>query len=151
MELQIWSKSEDKRAFILMLRGHEVFLLKVTGISLTLKRKAQGVLDALRQGKDPSDVGAKSVENFDARTISKAEVSPGNGSLTLHGDGDGPKTLAFSTADNSPRGPAGNPGAVRTHLPADAGGDRSDRGPGASRDRRSHLWVVLGGDLPIGH
>ena len=65
-----------------------MFLLKITGISLTLKRKVQGVLDALRDGKEPSDVGAKSLETLDARAISKAEVSPGNGSLTLHGSGE---------------------------------------------------------------
>jgi hypothetical protein len=101
MESQIWSKSEEKWAYILVLRGHEVHRLKVTGNALTLKRKVQGVLEALQQGQAPADVGAKSVETLDARTIGKAEVSPGNGSLTLHGEGDGAKALSFSTAESN--------------------------------------------------
>lgn len=101
MDSQIWLKSQDKWAYILVLRGHEVHRLKITGISLTLKRKVQGVLEALQQGKAPSEVGAKSVVVLDARTIRKAEVSPGNGSLTLHGEQDGSKPLNFSTADNN--------------------------------------------------
>lgn len=101
MEPQIWSKSEEKWAYIFMLRGHEVYRLKVTGISLTLKRKVQGVLEALQQGQEPSAAGAKSVETLDARTISKAEVSPGNSSLTLHGTGEGAQSLRFTTADDN--------------------------------------------------
>lgn len=81
--------------------GTAVSLLKVTGLSLTLKRKVQGVLEALQQGQDPSAVGAKSVKTIDARSISKAELSPGNASLTLHGGDDGTKTLKFSPADNT--------------------------------------------------
>jgi hypothetical protein len=84
-----------------MLRGREVSLLKVTGISLTLKRKVQGVLYALNQGQDPSSVGAKSVETLDARAIGKSEVSPGDGSLTLHGSDEGSAKLSFSTADSN--------------------------------------------------
>ena len=101
MESQIWSKSEEKWAYVLMLRGHQVYLLKVTGIPLTLKRKVQGVLEALQQSQDPAGLGAKSVETLDARTIGKAEVSPGNSSLTLHGEGEGSKELTFTTADNN--------------------------------------------------
>ncbi|SIN78747.1 hypothetical protein SAMN05444166_0852 [Singulisphaera sp. GP187] len=101
MESQIWSKTQEKWAFILVLRGHEVHCLKVTGISLTIKRKVQGVLEALQQGKAPAEVGAKSVQTLDARTIGKAEVSPGNGSLTLHGEADGSKPLKFSSADDN--------------------------------------------------
>jgi hypothetical protein len=101
MESQIWLKSEEKWAYIFMLRCHEVHRVKVTGMPLTLKRKVQGVLEALQQGQGPADVGARTVETLDARTIGKAEVAPGNGSLTLHGEGDGAKTLSFSTADNN--------------------------------------------------
>ncbi len=76
MESQIWLRSQEKRADILMLRGNEVYLLKVTGISLTLKRKVQGVVDALQEGKGPENVGGKLTGSLDARTIGKAEVSP---------------------------------------------------------------------------
>ncbi|HEX8202902.1 MAG TPA: hypothetical protein VF590_20670, partial [Isosphaeraceae bacterium] len=97
---QIWSRVQEKFASILVLRGPEVHLLKVTGLSLTLKSKVQRVLEALQQGQNPVDAGAKPVETLDARGISKAEVSPGNGSLTLYGEGDTPRKLTFATADS---------------------------------------------------
>lgn len=101
MESQIWTKAEEKWAHILVMRGYEIHCLKVTGNMLTLKRNLKGVLEALEQGRAPSDAGAKSVEALDARTIAKAEVSPGNGSLTLHGEGDSPKKLTFGTSDGN--------------------------------------------------
>jgi hypothetical protein len=101
MESQIWLKSEEKWAYILMLRGHEVHRLKVTGNVLTLKRNVKAVLDALEQGTAPSEVGAKSVETLDARTIAKVEVEPGNTRLTLHGGGDDPKELTYTSADTN--------------------------------------------------
>jgi hypothetical protein len=99
MESQIWSKAEEKWAYILVLRGQDVHVLKVTGNLLTLKRNLKGVLEGLTAGQEPASVGAKSVETLDARTISKAEVSPGNNSLTLHGGPEGSKKLAYSTGD----------------------------------------------------
>ena len=147
---QIWSKVQDKFAQILVLRGQEVHLLKVTGISLTLKRKVQGVLEALQQGQSPADAGAKPVETLDARAIRKAEVSPGNGSLTLHGEGDKPRKLTFSTADSDADGILQAILAqVRPHLRDDAGGDRGGRGPDPPRDRRGRGRAALGGSLPV--
>ncbi len=101
MESQIWSKSEEKWAYILVLKAQEVYLLKVTGNVLTLKRNVARVLEALEQGQAPASVGANSVDTLDARTISKAEVSPGNSSLTLHGGADGSKKLAYTTGDSN--------------------------------------------------
>jgi hypothetical protein len=101
MESQIWLKSEAKWAYILVLRGHEVHRLKVTGSMVTLKRNLKAVLEALEQGKAPSEAGAKSVETLDARAITKAEVSPGNSLLTLHGEGDNAKELTYSPADSN--------------------------------------------------
>jgi hypothetical protein len=101
METQIWSKSEEKWAYILVLRDHEVHCLRVSGNVLTLKRNVKGVLEALEQGQAPADVGAKVVETLDARSISKAEVSPGNNSLTLQGGEGGSKTLTYSTGDSN--------------------------------------------------
>lgn len=100
MPAQIWSKVEDKWAYILTLDGHEVHRLKVTGNMLTLKRNIKAVMDALGEGKAPSAAGAKSVESLDARTISKAELAPGHGSLTLHGAPGQAQTLAYTTGDN---------------------------------------------------
>ena len=101
MERQIWSKAEEKWAYILVLQEHEVSRLKITGNMLTLKRNLQNALDALYQGKTPSEVGGKSVETLDARTIGKAEVSPGNDSLTLHGGTDNSQKLTYSTGDSN--------------------------------------------------
>lgn len=97
MQSQIWSKVDDKWATILMLRGHEVSCLSLNGLSLTLKRKVQGIVEALQQGKTPEEAGVKKAETLDARTIGRAEVSPGNDSLTLKGEGEGGKKLTFST------------------------------------------------------
>jgi hypothetical protein len=101
MKTQVWSKSEEKWAYIFVLRGAEVSRLKVTGNMLTLKRKVQGVLDALRQGQEPASAGAKSVETLDARTLTKAQVSPGNSSLTLHGGPDGSRSLSYTPEGNN--------------------------------------------------
>jgi hypothetical protein len=100
MENPVWSKSEEKWAYILVLRGQEVSHLKVTGNVFTLKRNVQGVRDALEQGQDPANVVAEVVERLDAGTISKAELSEGNISLTLHGGTTGSQKLSFTTADN---------------------------------------------------
>jgi hypothetical protein len=101
MESQIWLKAEDKWAIIFMLRGHEVYRMRVSGMPLTFKRKVQGIVEALQQGQTPAEAGVKSVDVLDVRTIGKAELSPGNGSLTLEGEGEGAKKLSFSPADNS--------------------------------------------------
>jgi hypothetical protein len=99
MESLIWSKSESKWAYILMLRDHEVYRLKVTGSMVTLGRNLRGVLEALQQGKAPAEAGAKSVEALDARSIARAEVSPENTSLTLHGGEGGSTTISYTTGD----------------------------------------------------
>jgi hypothetical protein len=97
---QIWVKSEEKWAYILMLRDHEVHCLKITGNVLTLKKNVQNALEALQQGRAPSEVGAKSLETLDTRKIAQASVDPGNASLTLKGEGDNPQSLTFSSADS---------------------------------------------------
>lgn len=101
METQIWFKSEEKWAYILVLRGHEISYLKVTGNVLTLKKNLQNTLEALQQGQNPAEVGAKVVQTLDARALTKAEVSPGNSHLTLHGGPDGSTRLIHTTADDN--------------------------------------------------
>src|SRR5690349_1830334 len=97
---QIWVNPSEKWAYILMLRGHEVHQFKVTGSMLTLKRNLKTVLEELEQGAAPSDVKAKSVGVLDARTLAKAEVSPGGGSLTLKGEGENTKEMTYSAANS---------------------------------------------------
>lgn len=96
---QIWMKKEEKWAYILVLRGHEVSRLKVTGSAFTLKGRIKAVMEALEQGTAPAEAGAKSVESLDARTIAKAQVDPDNGSLTLYGEGEKPAELAYSSGE----------------------------------------------------
>lgn len=99
METQIWSKAEQKWAYILILRGREVHCLKVTGNMLTLKRNLKSTLEALEEGRPLAEAGGKVVASLDVQRISKAEVSPENSSLTLYGDGDSPAKLNYSTGD----------------------------------------------------
>ncbi|MHC5544200.1 hypothetical protein ACYOEI_38725, partial [Singulisphaera rosea] len=101
METQIWCKTQEKWANILILRGNEVSSLKVSGMSITLKGKVQGVLDALGQGQDPAEVKAKLQQTLDVRAIGKAVVSPGNSSLTLHGEGEGAPKVEFAPAEDN--------------------------------------------------
>jgi hypothetical protein len=65
-------------------------------MSLPLKGKVRKFLEALEQGGNPGEAGAKLVETLDAGSISKAEISPGNGSFKLYGEGEKPRRLSFS-------------------------------------------------------
>lgn len=99
MESQIWAKVEDKWAYILMLTDKDVYRMKVTG--LLLSRKVKGILEALQQGQEPQDVGAKSVEQLSLQSIGKVEVNPDNSHLTLYEANGTGTSLAFSTPDDS--------------------------------------------------
>jgi hypothetical protein len=99
MESQIWAKVEDKWAYIFMLTDQEVYRMKVTG--LMLSRKVKGILEALQQGQEPQDVGAKSVEHLSLQSIGKVEVNPDNTHLTLYEANGTGTSLAFSPPDDN--------------------------------------------------
>lgn len=101
METLVWTKTEEKFANLLTLRGSEVHQLRVTGNMLTLKRNLGKVQEALAAGRPPAESGAKVVGTLDARSIVKAELSPGNGALTLYGPGEKPSKVKFAPTDNS--------------------------------------------------
>lgn len=103
MESRIWANIQDRYADFVILQGEAVHKLRVKGMvkGFLFKRKAQGVLEQLQQGAEPKDVGG-TLETMPAGAIVKAEVSPGNGSLTLHSQ-DGTK-LDFSTSDSDADG-----------------------------------------------
>jgi hypothetical protein len=101
MESQIWVDSEEKWAYILLLRDHEVHKLRISGNPLSLQGKVASAVAALEEGKDPLNLGANSVETLDLRTMSKAEVSVGNCNLTLYGEGETPKELTFTPAEDN--------------------------------------------------
>lgn len=95
MDSQIWCRLEEKFGHVLVLRGEQVHLLKVTG--LMLKRKFAGVVERLENGDDPQDVGAK-VQTFEVGEIGKAEVSPSGKGLKLYRERDGAK-IAFTSPE----------------------------------------------------
>jgi len=101
MESRIWTRSEEKWAYLFMLRGDEIYHMKITGNMLTLKGKVARAVEGLEQGRSPSEVGAKRVEALDVRTIRKVEISPGNGFLTFHGAGEEPKEMTFVPAEDN--------------------------------------------------
>lgn len=102
MAPQIWVKSEEKWAYILVLRDYEVSCVQITGGVLTLEVKVQEALEAVEQGVPTSELMAKSVESLDIRTITKGEVTEGNSELTLYGGQDGATTLVYVAAyDNA--------------------------------------------------
>ncbi|WP_165072810.1 hypothetical protein [Paludisphaera rhizosphaerae] len=99
MESRIWANIQERFADFVVLQGDVVHKLRVKGMvkGFLFKRKAQGVLEQLQQGAEPKEVGG-TLETMPAGAIVKAEVSPGNGSLTLHSQ-DGAK-LDFSTPNS---------------------------------------------------
>jgi hypothetical protein len=99
--MQVWTRSSEKFAHILVLNDHVLQKLKVTGNVLTLKRNLQQVLDALEQGQAPAEAGGTLVDTIDVRTVTRAEVSEANESLTLRGGEDNSDTLEFTTADDN--------------------------------------------------
>ena len=99
MEAKIWTNPQEKFVDIMVLRGEFVHTIRVTG--LMLKRKAQGILEQLQQGADPTQAGGKP-RSMPVGAIVKAEVSPSKGSLKLHGQ-DG-ATLKFNTPNSDADG-----------------------------------------------
>lgn len=99
MESRIWTNAQEKFVDILVLRGEVVHTIRVTG--LMLKRKAQGILEQLQQGADPTEAGGKP-KSMPVGAIVKAEVSPSNGKLTLHAQ-DG-STVKFNTPNSDADG-----------------------------------------------
>lgn len=112
METQIWSELEEKRATVLVLRGHEVHRLRVHGSMVTLKRNVKAVIEGLEQGLAPTEVKAKSVETLDVPSITKAEIDPENRTLRLYGPGADGKEQMLSFMSDEPNAD----GILRTIL-----------------------------------
>ncbi|MFO0959447.1 MAG: hypothetical protein U0800_18770 [Isosphaeraceae bacterium] len=101
MDTRIWSKVEEKVARILVLRGHEVSLLKVSGNMFTLKKNVGRVLEALEQGTPPSGTDAKLDGALDVRSITRAELEPDNDGFTLHVEGENPGKISYNSGPDA--------------------------------------------------
>ena len=101
MDTQIWSRTEEKWAFFLVLRGQDVFKIKITGNLLTIKKNIQKAHEALQAGEDPAVVGGKSTERLDVTKLVRAEVSPDKGRLTLNSGGEPATKLIYTTGDSN--------------------------------------------------
>ena len=81
MDLQVWSKAEEKRGVVLALRGDAVHRIEVSGNNA--RPEAARIVGALQQGKEPAAVGAKSVQTLSVASIGEARVSPDGEDLEL--------------------------------------------------------------------
>jgi hypothetical protein len=97
MDLQVWSKAEEKRAVILALRGDAVHRLEVTGGKA--RQELPRIIGALQQGQEPDAVGANSVQTLRAASIGQVRVSPDQEDVEFRADGENGSTLKFSTGD----------------------------------------------------
>ncbi len=97
MELQVWSKLEDAGAVILALRGDAVHRIKIAGRKEA--RELPKMIEALREGVDPMDLGARSVDTLSLGSIEKVEVSPEQDHIKFRASGYDGATLKFRTGD----------------------------------------------------
>ncbi len=98
MDLQLWTKAEDKKCTILALRGDEVHCLEVRGDKA--RQDAARIVEGLQQGQEPSALGATTVTTLKASSIAQARACPDNEIVELHPEGgqDG-KVVKFPTGD----------------------------------------------------
>ena len=99
MDLQIWSKVEDKRGIVLALRGDEVHRLEISGNKA--RQDVPRMMEALQQGLEPAVVGAHSVESLKLASIGQVQVSPDQDDVEFRAGGENGTTLKFSTAGNN--------------------------------------------------
>jgi hypothetical protein len=97
MDVQLWSKAEDKSATILALRGDELHCLEVTGNKA--RQEAARIMGALQQGQEPSTVGANSSSALKVGSIARAQVCEDNMLVEFHPEGEKVKPLKFSSSD----------------------------------------------------
>jgi hypothetical protein len=98
MDLQVWSKAEEKRGVVLALRGDEIHRIEVTGNKA--RQEVPRIIGALQQGQEPANVGANSVQTLKLASIAQTRVSPDQDDVEFRGDGDKAATLSFSIGDN---------------------------------------------------
>ena len=135
MDVQLWSKAEEKRAVILALRGDEIHCLEVTGNKA--RQEAARIMGALQQGQEPSALGANSSSALKVGSIGRR------------------RSARTTCSSNSiPKGRTGNPSSSRAatrRAPRSSGRSSpapADRSARRSRtSRRSRPWcrrIIIG-------
>jgi hypothetical protein len=64
-------------------------------------REVPRMIEALRQGQEPSAVGARSVETLKLSSIGRAEVTPEQYTVKFIADGDNGATLEYSSSETN--------------------------------------------------
>jgi hypothetical protein len=95
MDLQLWSKVEEKRGIVLALRGDEVHRLEISGNKA--RQDVPRIIEALQQGQEPGAVGANSVQSLKLASIGQARVSPDQDDVEFHAEGENGSPLKFTT------------------------------------------------------
>jgi hypothetical protein len=98
MDLQVWSKAEEKRGVVLALRGEELHRLEVTGNKA--RQEVPRIVGALQQGQEPANVGANSVQTIKLASIVETRLSPDQDDVDFRAEGENGATLKFSADDN---------------------------------------------------
>jgi hypothetical protein len=97
MDVQLWSKADEKRAVILALRGDEIHCLEVTGNKA--RKEAARILGALQEGQEPSNLGANSSSALKVGSIGRAQVCEDNTLVEFHPEGTSGKPVKFASGD----------------------------------------------------
>jgi hypothetical protein len=97
MDVQLWSKADEKRAVILALRDDEIHCLEVTGNKA--RQEAARILGALQQGQEPSTLSANSSSAIKVGSIGRAQVCEDNMLVEFHPEGENGKPLKFASGD----------------------------------------------------
>lgn len=96
MNLQLWSKVEEKSGTVLALRGDEIHRLEIRGNKA--RQDASRIIQALQDGQDPSAIGANAIRTLKLESIGTIRVSPGQDDVEFHGAGDAAEPVKFSTS-----------------------------------------------------
>lgn len=96
MDLQLWTKAEQKKFTILALRGDEVHCLEIRGDNA--HQDAARMVEALQQGQEPSGLGATTVSSIKVSSIAQARACPDNEIVELHPEGTDGKVMKFPTS-----------------------------------------------------
>jgi hypothetical protein len=97
MDVQLWSKADEKRAVILAMRDDEIHCLEVTGNKA--RQEATRILGALQQGQEPSTLGVSSSSALKVGSIGRAQVCEDNTLIEFHPEGENGKPVKFASGD----------------------------------------------------
>ncbi len=142
MDVQLWSKVDDKSAVILALRGDEIHCLEVTGNKA--RQEAARIMGALQQGQEPSAVGANSATSLKVASIARAQVCEDNTNVEFHPQGESGETpQVHQRRQKGRRHHPGGPRPRRPAVPRGEAGHHGRRGRRAADHHRAHHRIRL--------